>query len=45
MNTTDTTTPVSMSLHEDYTEIRESVRRICADYPGSYWRELDEREA
>ena len=34
-----------MSLTEDYTEIRESVRRICADYPGSYWRELDEREA
>jgi acyl-CoA dehydrogenase len=45
MTATDTTTPVSMSLTEDYTEIRESVRRICADYPGSYWRELDEREA
>ncbi len=45
MNTSDATTPVSMSLHEDYTEIRESVRRICADFPGSYWRELDEREA
>jgi acyl-CoA dehydrogenase len=34
-----------MSLTEDYAEIRESVRRICADYPGSYWRDLDEREA
>jgi acyl-CoA dehydrogenase len=45
MTATDATTPVSMSLTEDYTEIRESVRRICADYPGSYWRELDEREA
>ena len=45
MNSTDTTTPVSMSLNEDYTEIRESVRRICADFPGSYWRDLDEREA
>ena len=45
MNTTDTTTPVSMSLTEDYTDIRESVRRICADFPGSYWRDLDEREA
>ena len=45
MNTSDTTTPVSMSLNEDYVEIRESVRRICADFPGSYWRDLDEREA
>ena len=45
MNTTDTTTPVSMSLTEDYVDIRESVRRICADFPGSYWRDLDEREA
>ena len=43
---TDTTTlDVSMNLGEDYPEIRESVRRICADFPGSYWRELDEKEA
>ena len=34
-----------MDLGEDYPEIRESVRRICADFPGSYWRELDEKEA
>jgi acyl-CoA dehydrogenase len=45
MNTPDSTSTVSMSLTEDYAEIRESVRRICADYPGAYWRELDEREA
>ena len=45
MKTPDSNTPVSMSLDEDYTDIRESVRRICADYPGSYWRDLDEREA
>ena len=30
---------------DDYPEIRESVRRICADFPGSYWRALDEQEA
>jgi len=43
---TDTTAiDVSMDLGEDYPEIRESVRRICADFPGSYWRELDEKEA
>jgi acyl-CoA dehydrogenase len=45
MNTSDVTTPVSMPLQDDYTEIRESERRICADFPGAYWRELDEREA
>ena len=45
MNTSDVTTPVSMPLQDAYTEIRESVRRICADFPGAYWRELDEREA
>jgi len=39
------TTSVQMSLDEDYPEIRESVRRICADFPGAYWRELDEQEA
>ena len=34
-----------MNLGDDHADIRESVRRICADFPGSYWRELDEREA
>jgi acyl-CoA dehydrogenase len=38
-------TPVAMNLDEDYPDIRESVRRICADFPGAYWRDLDEREA
>ncbi len=33
----------SLALGEDYPEIRDSVRRICVDFPGSYWRELDER--
>ena len=36
---------LAMNLGEDYPEIRESVRRICADFPGSYWRALDEQEA
>jgi acyl-CoA dehydrogenase len=45
MSTTENTVSVSMDLGEDYPEIRESVRRICADFPGSYWRELDEKEA
>jgi acyl-CoA dehydrogenase len=37
--------PVSVALGEDYPEIRESVRRICADFPGAYWRDLDRRDA
>lgn len=39
------TEPLTLTLGEDYPEIREGVRRICADFPGAYWRELDEREA
>ena len=43
---TDTTAPdISMHLGEDYPEIRESVRRICADFPGPYWQQLDDQEA
>jgi acyl-CoA dehydrogenase len=26
-----------------HTDIREGVRRICRDFPDSYWRDLDER--
>jgi acyl-CoA dehydrogenase len=37
--------PVNVPLGEDWPEIRESVRRICADFPGAYWRDLDRREA
>ena len=37
--------PVDVPLGEDWPEIRESVRRICADFPGAYWRDLDRREA
>ena len=36
---------VSIPLGEDYSDIRESVRRICAEFPGAYWRELETREA
>jgi alkylation response protein AidB-like acyl-CoA dehydrogenase len=30
---------------EDHAEIREGVRKLCAKYPGVYWRDLDERRA
>jgi len=36
---------VSFELGEDYPELRDAVRRICAKYPGPYWRDLEERSA
>jgi len=36
--------PVSMELGEDYPDIRESVRRVCRDFPDAYWRDKDEQE-
>lgn len=27
---------------DDHTEIREAVTRLCAGFPGEYWRKLDE---
>ncbi len=45
MHDTTHTPELSMTLGDDYPEIRDSVRRICADFPGSYWRKLDEEEA
>ena len=28
---------------EDHGEIREGVRKLCAQFPGDYWRKLDEK--
>jgi len=36
---------VQIALGEDYPEIRESIRKICAGFPGAYWRDLEERIA
>jgi acyl-CoA dehydrogenase len=36
---------ISMTIGEDYREIREAVRRICADFPSRYWRTLDRDSA
>lgn len=33
--------PLTMELGEDYPELREAVRRVCADFPSIYWRKLD----
>ncbi len=34
---------VSLDLDEDYTEIREAVTKICDEYPGEYWRGLEDQ--
>ncbi|MFM8355798.1 MAG: acyl-CoA dehydrogenase family protein [Gammaproteobacteria bacterium] len=34
---------IALELGNDYPDIREQVRRICANFPGSYWQGLDER--
>jgi acyl-CoA dehydrogenase len=34
-----------VAVGEDYPELRETVRKICAGYPGSYWNGLEDKEA
>jgi acyl-CoA dehydrogenase len=36
---------VTVALGEDYPDLRDSVRRICKDFPPEYWRKLDEARA
>ena len=36
---------LSIETGEDYPEIRAGVRRVCADFPGEYWRNLEAKEA
>jgi acyl-CoA dehydrogenase len=36
---------ITLRVGEDYLDIREAVRKVCAAFPGEYWRDLDEREA
>ncbi|GJE04598.1 acyl-CoA dehydrogenase family protein [Methylobacterium isbiliense] len=33
------------SQHETYPEIREAVQKLCARFPGEYWRALDREMA
>jgi alkylation response protein AidB-like acyl-CoA dehydrogenase len=32
-------------MNEDYADVRAAVARLCEDFPGAYWRELDRRRA
>jgi acyl-CoA dehydrogenase len=36
---------IQLALGPDWPEIREAVRTLCADFPGSYWRELEDQDA
>ncbi len=35
--------PFTMDLSEDYADIREQVTKLCQDFPGEYWRELEKQ--
>ena len=32
-------------LHDSYQDIRDAVAKLCAQFPGEYWRELDRNDA
>ncbi|MBN8479007.1 MAG: acyl-CoA/acyl-ACP dehydrogenase [Burkholderiales bacterium] len=36
---------IAVPCGDDHADIRAAVRRICAQFPGSYWRELENRHA
>ena len=45
MDAMNDASPITMEVGETWPEIREAVRRLCASFPGDYWRERDrERE-
>ena len=42
---TQTTHSLTIDTGLDYPEIREGVKRVCADFPGAYWRGLEDKLA
>jgi acyl-CoA dehydrogenase len=34
---------IQIPIGEDYPEFRDAVRKICADFPGEYWRNLEDQ--
>lgn len=34
---------MEMTIEDDYTEFREAVTAICTDFPGKYWRDLEDQ--
>jgi len=37
--------PVDVPLGKDWPELRDQVRKICADFAGEYWRRLEKETA
>lgn len=35
----------AVRIDQDYPELRDGVRKLCAAFPGEYWRELDVKGA
>jgi alkylation response protein AidB-like acyl-CoA dehydrogenase len=44
MTHSQTAEQVQVWLGEDHQDIRDAVRRICADFPAEYWRRMDKGE-
>ncbi len=36
---------MNQHVHDDYTDIRDAVAKLCAQFPGEYWRKLDREMA
>ena len=34
---------MEMTIEDDYTEFRDAVAAICNDFPGKYWRDLEDQ--
>ncbi len=34
-----------MNQPQSYPEIRESIKKLCSDFPGSYWQHLDRKNS
>ncbi len=34
---------MEMTIEDDYTEFRDAVAVICKDFPGKYWRDLEDQ--
>lgn len=37
--------PTSLDFGEDYPEIRDAVRKICAPFDGTYWQKLEKTDS
>ena len=34
---------LTMTLEDDYADIREQVANLCKDFPGKYWQDLEKQ--